>query len=372
MYFWFIILALIALVGVAAIYYSGIKIRNFILNDFVASEDIKSSKFQTFLCIVFVIFIVIIFAVFGGYMNAIVILLHFTIVSLILDFIKLIISAFKDRPVGNRVFTIIAILITGLYLGYAYYNCHNIQVTKYSYNTYKTKESLKILAFSDVHMGTTIDTKKIYKMVEQMNDEKADIVLIVGDLVDDDTSKKELEECCKALGNLKSKYGVYFSYGNHDKGYANSSKRGWTYDDLERLLAENNVKVLKDEELAFGNNFNLIGRLDKSAENEDHTGRKQMSDWAIDDNKFNIVMDHQPADFNNEAASGVDLVLCGHTHGGQLIPINHVGEWIGVNDLRYGQETRERTNFIVNSGVSCWALDFKTGCISEYLVITIN
>ena len=87
---------------------------------------------------------------------------------------------------------------------------------------------------------------------------------------------------------------------------------------------------------------------------------------------FTIVMDHQPADFDAEAAAGVDLVLCGHTHGGQMIPINHVGEWLGINDLVYGLETRGNTQFIVSSGISDWALQFKTGCHSEYLIVDLQ
>ncbi len=65
-------------------------------------------------------------------------------------------------------------------------------------------------------------------------------------------------------------------------------------------------------------------------------------------------------------------MLCGHTHGGQLIPINHVGEWTGENCLRYGHERRLGTDFIVSSGISCWTIRFKTGCFSEYVVIDLK
>ena len=83
------------------------------------------------------------------------------------------------------------------------------------------------------------------------------------------------------------------------------------------------------------------------------------------------MLDHQPSDFDAEAAAGADLVLCGHTHGGQFIPINHVGEWIGENDLRYGHEKRGDTDFIVSSGISNWTFKFKTGCRSEFVVIDL-
>lgn len=92
---------------------------------------------------------------------------------------------------------------------------------------------------------------------------------------------------------------------------------------------------------------------------------------GLDKNKFIIVMDHQPNDYEKEAKAGVDLVLSGHTHGGQLFPLNKVGEWIGANDKTYGIERRGRTNFVVTSGLSDWAVRFKTGTKSELVVIDI-
>ena len=87
--------------------------------------------------------------------------------------------------------------------------------------------------------------------------------------------------------------------------------------------------------------------------------------------RYTIVLDHQPADFDAEAQAGAGLVLCGHTHGGQMIPINYLGQWLGVNDLRYGHERRQNTDFIVSSGISDWELLFKTGCHSEYVLIDL-
>jgi predicted MPP superfamily phosphohydrolase len=88
--------------------------------------------------------------------------------------------------------------------------------------------------------------------------------------------------------------------------------------------------------------------------------------------RYVILLDHQPYDFDAEAAAGADLVLCGHTHGGQFIPINHIGEWIGENALRYGHEKRQNTDFIVSSGISNWTFRFKTGCHSEIVVIELK
>ena len=82
-------------------------------------------------------------------------------------------------------------------------------------------------------------------------------------------------------------------------------------------------------------------------------------------------MAHQPNDYEKEAKARVDLVLSGHTPGGQLFPLNKVGEWIGANDKTYGIERRGQTNFVVTSGLSDWAIRFKTGTKSELVVIDV-
>ncbi|MDY2768986.1 MAG: serine/threonine protein phosphatase, partial [Eubacteriales bacterium] len=74
-----------------------------------------------------------------------------------------------------------------------------------------------------------------------------------------------------------------------------------------------------------------------------------------------------------QAASGVDLVLSGHTHGGQMIPLVQLIRWFHLGDDNvYGLQRRGNTDFIVSSGISDWELLFKTGCRSEYVIIDIQ
>ena len=93
---------------------------------------------------------------------------------------------------------------------------------------------------------------------------------------------------------------------------------------------------------------------------------------GLDPQKYTIVLDHQPHDYEAQEEAGVDLVLSGHTHGGQLFPVNYVGEWTGENDKTYGLEKKGNTNFIVTSGISDWAIRFKTGCKSEFVIVDIQ
>ena len=175
---------------------------------------------------------------------------------------------------------------------------------------------------------------------------------------------------------MKTTYGVYYVFGNHDKGYYPSDYRGYTGDDLIAELEKNGVTVLQDQNVLIDNRVYIIGRQDCSEDVEKGKGRADMATLTqdLDDSKFSIVMDHQPADYEAQAASGVDLVVSGHTHGGQLFPLMNIENLtrLGDDDKVYGYEKRGNTNFIVTSGISDWAIKFKTGCRSEYVLIDIQ
>ncbi|MDE7106781.1 MAG: metallophosphoesterase, partial [Clostridiales bacterium] len=219
--------------------------------------------------------------------------------------------------------------------------------------------------------GTTFSGTELNEYVKQMQSYNPDIVVIAGDFVDDDTSHKDMVDACKALGNLKTTYGVYYAFGNHDKGYYDNSGRGYTGDDLIAELTKNNVTVLQDDITDCGD-FYVVGRSDAS-EVQRGGDRLDIGDLVgnIDKDKYSIVINHQPTDYAAESKASVDLVLSGHTHGGQMIPIGLISDIFGLNDRVYGWEKRDNTNFIVTSGIADWAFRFKIGCVSEFVVIDV-
>lgn len=308
-----------------------------------------------------------------GYMNAVVVLLHLVVVWLIGDLIALLITKLRGKDFKRYYVGGVVIVFTAAYLCVGWYLAHNVWRTDYTITTDKNIGSIRIVLFSDSHVGTTFDGDDWKQYIDRMNKEDPDVILITGDFVDDDTSREDMIKSCEAMGDLQTKYGVYFSFGNHDKGYYDKSYRGYDGDDLISELKKNNVVVLQDEKVLIDNRFYIIGRQDRSEEQRDNS-RDEMETLTrnLDKTKFSIVMDHQPYDYEAESEAQVDLVLSGHTHGGQLIPINHVGEWTGENAKAYGYEKRKDTNFIVTSGISDWAIKFKTGCKSEYVVIDVN
>ena len=136
------------------------------------------------------------------------------------------------------------------------------------------------------------------------------------------------------------------------------------------------MHVLQDENVLIDDRFYLVGRKDASEQKEMRGGRADISDLtaSLDPDKYSIVLDHQPHDYAAEAQADADLVLSGHTHGGQLIPLGFLMDklHLGGTDSVYGYTRRENTDFIVTSGISDWAIKFKTGCISEYVIIDIT
>lgn len=304
--------------------------------------------------------------------NAIIVLLHVIIFWAICDFVAFIISKISSKTISRGFTAAISLILTASYLCVCYYMVDHVWETSYSLKSSKDLGNLRVVQFADSHMGTTFSGEEFEQYIDMINATKPDVVLITGDFVDDNSGLKDMQDACKALSKLETKYGVYYSFGNHDKGYGDNSSRGYTGNDLITELEANGVVVLQDEAVLIDSRFYIVGRQDKSEEGRSGRASAEELMAGLDTDKYVIFMDHQPNDYDNESKAGADLVLSGHTHGGQLIPVTEVGVWIGANDKTYGYERRIGTDFIVTSGISDWELLFKSGCKSEFVVIDIS
>ena len=307
--------------------------------------------------------IILLFVIFNM-VDAMIVIFHLFIFLVAFDLIN---KLFKNKH--PNLFGFLAVGVTIIYLGIGAYLDYTVFETNYDIVTSKDIgfESFKIIQISDSHIGATFDAKGFKKHIEKISKIDADIVVITGDFIDDDTSYEDMVKSCEALSLLKPRIGVYFVYGNHDSGYSNS--RGYTAKELEDELTKNNVFILKDQISLINDKIYIVGRLDRSFDY-----RKSIKELVadIEKDKYIIDLNHQPNDFENEEKSGVDLVLSGHSHGGQIIPLGIIGKLMGENEEYYGLHKRGNTTFIVNSGISNWKVSFKTGTKSEYSIITIR
>ena len=275
----------------------------------------------------------------------------------------------KDQSAEGPYWTGIIVLCFAIcYFSVGWYLAHHVRQTDYTVRTEKNlgTDSLKIAFFADSHIGALFDGKGFARRMEAIRSASPDILLIPGDFVDDATTKEDMIASCQALAGFDCPYGKYFVYGNHDTG--NYGFRHFTVSDLVNELEKAGVVILEDEALLINDSFYLIGRKDRTV-----VDRMPLEDIMskLDRSKYMIVMDHQPNDYQAEAKAGPDLVLSGHTHGGQMIEMKLVSELIKANDRTYGMEQRDNTVFLVTSGIADWAIKFKTGTESEYCIVNV-
>ncbi|MBO4494814.1 MAG: metallophosphoesterase [Clostridiales bacterium] len=369
----FVVIILLLLLGM---YYLATRIRNIILKGEDPKKVTKEKRRKAMLIAAVVVLPLFVWCILKPYV-AVVAVLHLIIFWALIELVFSIVDMIRNRKNKDTeakkkqtfpcwLAGALAIVICSVYMGAAYYLAHHVYETRYEIKTTKTVAPLRIALIADSHIGACFDGEGFAEHIKTIEKQNPDILVISGDYVDDDTKRADMEVCCAALGNMKTTYGVFYVPGNHDKGY--SSYRDFTYDDLISELKKNNVTVLQDEVAEVGENYYVVGRKDRSMKRMDISELTA----SLDPSKFVIVLDHQPNDYKAESQANCDLVLSGHTHGGQMIPIGPFGELIGANDATYGKETRGNTTFIVTSGIADWAIPYKTGTISEYVLIDVN
>ncbi|MBO6158055.1 MAG: metallophosphoesterase [Firmicutes bacterium] len=300
--------------------------------------------------------------------TAAVVLLHLFLFWVISDLLFAVVKKIRKKEGKYYYAGVMALTLTAVLLIWGWVNFHQVRRTSYELNTDKSLDApCRVVEIADSHLGVTMSGEAFAKELARINQENADVLVIVGDFVDDDTPKEDMLTACEALGNVRTKYGIYFVYGNHDKGYY--QYRDFTSQELRNALAQNGVTILEDETVLLENGLTIIGRQDRTA-----SGRASAPSLTadLDRNRYLLMLDHQPNDYSQEAASEADLVLSGHTHGGHIFPVGQIGIWMGANDKTYGYEMRGQTGFIVTSGISGWAVPIKTGTFSEYVVIDIT
>ncbi len=297
----------------------------------------------------------------------IVVLLHLVAGFLLCALLFFLIRRLARREISYDVQGAAAIGVTVLWLGAGWIMAHHVFETDYRLETEKPLgRDFRIVEIADAHLGITLDGKDFAAQIARVRSLSPDAVVLVGDFVDDDSRAEDMIAACRALGELSADCGVFFVYGNHDEGYYHF--RDFSSRELREELEKNGVVILEDEAVVLEGGLCLIGRRDRS-----DRGRAAIGTLleGIDPALYTVVLDHQPNDYAAEAAAGADLVLSGHTHGGHIFPAGQIGLLMGANDAIYGLEKRGGTTFLVSSGVSGWAIPFKTMTFSEFAVIDI-
>lgn len=262
--------------------------------------------------------------------------------------------------VGTLIMAGMAVLI--VLLGYLYTNI--IRKRVYSVKVGTAGAIYRIALMSDIHLGAHVGVRYVQRIVRAVNELSADLVVIAGDLFDEDNAILKdgaaLEKISQSLRGIRAKDGVYFAPGNHDPKATNEL--------FLTFLEDGNIRLLHNDITEFPN-FNLIGRSD-AARNTRAPLTELMQ--RADPEKVTVVIDHDPKGIPEAAEQGVELVLCGHTHAGQLFPGNVFTKLANGKRFFYGHEVFGNTHGIISSGVGIFNLPVRVGTSNEILEIRLG
>ncbi len=230
----------------------------------------------------------------------------------------------------------------------------NIETTKLSPN----QQPIRVVGISDLHLGYTIGAIELEDWVKTINAEKPDMVILGGDLLDNNVKFVEHMELDKILRKIDAPMGVYACLGNHE--YIAGIRESVAFHE------KSNIQILKDTTFMVTDNLMLIGRDDVSNSN-----RKELSAIVngADNGHFKLLLDHQPSNLEQAEQQNIDLQFSGHTHNGQVFPFSLVAEAIFENT--HGMIQKGLTKVYVSSGLGIWGGKFRIGTQSEYAVFDI-
>lgn len=266
---------------------------------------------------------------------------------------------------------------------YGIFNARNIKVNEYSVTVNKScgsEKHLKAVLVADLHMGYAIGVDHITNMVEKINQQDADIVIIAGDIFDNSYDGMDDPEGIKAqLKSIKSKYGVYAVYGNHD--IDEKILMGFTFDwggkqlnseKMTNFMKECNIKLINDESVLINDEFYLVGRRDTDKPGTEDGTRAEISELTkdLDKTKPIFVLSHEPDELQKTADAGADIDFSGHTHDGQLFPGNLTIGLFWENPC--GMIKKDNMYSIVTSGVGVYGTFMRVGTDAEICSVDID
>ena len=245
------------------------------------------------------------------------------------------------------------------------WNARQLQVKKLDLTLPKKQgalPSMRVAMISDVHLGALMPPRRFQSMVQTINEQDPDVVLIVGDLFDEDVNRLDQQELKRVLASIKSRYGVYAVLGNHEY-----------FTDVNgcmALMEQSGITVLRDRCVAVADAVYLLGRDDLQGR---YGGRQRaaLPSLAPAGRELPlIVMDHQPQRLQESREAGADLQVSGHTHHGQFWPFNYITR--AVYEISWGYAKIGQTQYYVSCGAGAWGPPVRLGNRPEIVVLNLS
>ncbi|MDD8016815.1 MAG: metallophosphoesterase [Bacteroidota bacterium] len=227
-----------------------------------------------------------------------------------------------------------------------------------------SQKELNIAVVSDIHLGTIMGKNRLGYIVDKINSLNPDIVLLPGDVFDEDIGKVIKNNLGEILRTIKSKYGTYAVTGNHE--YFGDAEQAVAY------LRAHDITVLRDEAVNISDVVTVIGREDVSSRSMNGKHRKSLQDIlsSAQHHLPTIVLDHQPFHLEEPAETNIDLQLSGHTHHGQLWPFNFITN--RVYEVSWGYKKKMNTHIYVSCGAGSWGPPVRTGNRPEIVNVRLR
>ena len=299
-------------------------------------------------------------------------MLYFSLAILLIDVIRLFNHFFHFLPEITQTLRfrigLFTVAFVSLVVLAGHINALNTRVREISliiHKQIKGNREMKVLIASDIHLGALIGENREERLVSIIKKQNPDLVLLCGDLVDGDVASALRKNLGKHIQEIKTPMGVYAIPGNHE--YIGGIQKTLPY--LESI----NINILRDKTLILPNGVQLIGRDDRDNRRMgEETGRKTLKELmtGLDKSFPVIVMNHQPFNLDEAVVEGVDLHLSGHTHHGQLWPLNYITK--AVYELSWGFLKKGDTNFYVSSGFGSWGPPVRLGNTPEVVVFNLK
>ena len=274
----------------------------------------------------------------------------------------------EERPCMQGMVAVLSLLACIAVVAYGVSNATTVNQRVHEWETAGLEKEHTFAFVADIHAGSAQSFEIIQDLCAQINEAKPEFVVLGGDITDEFTSFEDMNRTYEIISEIDAP--VYFVYGNHDRQPNSGFVGGRTYSDgqLEAALANAGVRALSDEFVRVADDLVLLGREDISA----GAGRKP---WAELDSPYEgkgalVVVDHQPYDSEQLADEKSALQLSGHTHAGQLWPLQMVYRALGLP--AYGEFRYPGTLLYVTAGESGWMMPLRTEEHCEWDLITLK
>lgn len=260
----------------------------------------------------------------------------------------------------------VALALVGLVL-YGIWRARTPIVTRYEVSIPKSggkHAALHVVLVSDTHLGQINGTRRLRPLVEMVNGLEPDLILLAGDLLDDDFEPFVAEDMPTLLRALKARIGVYGVVGNHDYLTGHSAE-------YRQHVERAGIHLLVDERALVDESFYVIGRDDISGRAHGVV-RKPLAELlrGVNTSRPLILMDHQPYRLEEAEQLGVDLQVSGHTHRGQMFPYQYITR--RIFELDWGYLRKGGLHVVVSSGFGTWGPPLRIGNKPEVVSIRVQ